>query len=71
MLLFKMSPFSLIEVTASFNEIMYSFSEGVGQSSGIAVNLTNQIAQELQISIYAGMCLKFHFNSASSHNFFI
>ena len=42
-------------VTASFNEIIYSFGEGAGQSSGIYVNLTKQIAQDLSISIFAGM----------------
>ena len=44
-------------VTADFSEAVYSFSEGAGQSSGIAVVLSNRIAQDLSISIHAGMYL--------------
>ena len=41
-------------VTAIFNKTVYSFSEGAGQASGIAIVLLNTIAQDLFILVYAG-----------------
>lgn len=46
-----------VAVTVLFDQSMYSFSEDAGQSSGISVNLSNPIAQNLFVSILAGKLL--------------
>ena len=38
----------------NFNSNLYSFSEGVGLSSGIAVMLSSPIAQTLIVTVFAG-----------------
>ena len=67
---FHMVFYSLIVVIASFDKLVYSFSESAGQSSGIAVDLSIQIARDLSVSIYAGIYSIFVFAmlTSSQHN---
>ena len=47
----------------SFNSDVYSFSEGEGLSSGIAVVLSSPIAQILTVTVFAGSDYNYYYVS--------
>ena len=55
--------FQFIAVTVNFGSLTYSFSEGVGQSSGINISLSTSIAQTLNVTTTGG-----EYNVLSNYN---
>ena len=55
--------FPIIGVMVNFGSLTYSFSEGVGQSSGINISLSTSIAQTLNVTTTGG-----EYNVLSNYN---